>query len=118
MSDTPADTPTQTDIPKVSPDEVTHNEARRRYELAVGGVVAFAEYNRLSRALMLTHTEVPEALEGRGVGSTLARGVLEDARAQGLEVIPLCPFMAAFIRRHPEYLDLVSAVSRRQVLGG
>lgn len=96
---------------------VTNNEARNRYELVLEGGVAFAEYNRLSRALMLTHTEVPEALGGQGVGSVLARGVLDDARAQGLEVIVMCPFIAAFIRRHPEYLDLVSAVSRRQVEG-
>ncbi len=94
---------------------VTHNDDRNRYELSVDGKVAVSEYNRLTKAVMFTHTEVPEALEGQDVGSALARGALDDVRAQGLKVIPLCPFIAAFIRRHPEYLDLVSAVSRSQV---
>ena len=101
--------------PEVKPSDVIRNDDRNRYELSVDGKLAVSEYNRLTNAVMLTHTEVPEALEGQGVGSALARGALDDVRAQGLEVIPLCPFIAAFIRRHPEYLDLVSAVSRSQV---
>lgn len=98
--------------------ELTNNEARSRYELVAKGKPAFAEYTRLSHALMLTHTEVPEELEGQGIGSTLVRGVLDDARAQELEVVVMCPFIAAFIRRHPEYLDVMSEVSRRQVTRG
>lgn len=94
---------------------VRRDDARNRYELTVDGQTAVCAFNRLKAAVMFTHTEVPEALEGRGVGSTLVRGALDDVRAQGLEVIPLCPFVAAFIRRHPEYLDLVSPVSRRQL---
>lgn len=97
------------------PSDVTRNDDRNRYELSVDNKLAVSEYNRLTNAVMFTHTEVPEALEGQGVGSALARGALDDVRAQGLTVIPLCPFIAAFIRRHPEYLDLVSAVSRPQV---
>jgi predicted GNAT family acetyltransferase len=73
-----------------------------------------SEYNGWRTRSCLPITEVPEALEGQGIGSALARGALDDVRAQGLQVIPLCPFVAAFIRRHPEYLDLVSPVSRRQ----
>lgn len=99
------------------PSEVTRNDARNRYELSVEGQIAYSEYNRLANAIMFTHTEVPESLEGQGVGSALARGALDDVRAQGMQVIPLCPFVAAFIRRHPEYLDIVSPVSRRQVSG-
>lgn len=97
-----------------TPNDVTRNDARTRFELSVDGKLAVSEYNRLANAVMFTHTEVPEALEGQGIGSVLARGALDDVRAQGLQVIPLCPFVAAFIRRHPEYLDLLSPVSRRQ----
>lgn len=95
--------------------EVVRNDVSSRYELTVGEQVAVSEFNRLTNAVMFTHTEVPEALEGQGIGSALARGALDDVRAQGLQVIPLCPFIAAFIRRHREYLDLVSPLSRRQV---
>lgn len=96
--------------------DVRRNDDRNRYELEVEGHTAFCEYNRLANAIMFTHTEVPESLEGQGVGSTLARGALDDVRAQGLQVIPLCPFIAAFIRRHQEYVDIVSPVSRKQVV--
>lgn len=85
--------------------EVVRNDARSRYELRVDAQLAVAEYNRLTNAVMFTHTEVPEALEGQGIGSALARGALDDVRAQELQVIPLCPFIAAFIRRHREYLS-------------
>lgn len=97
------------------PSEVTRNDARNRYELTVNGLLAISEYNRLANAVMFTHTEVPESLEGQGVGSALARGALDDVRAQGLQVIPLCPFIAAYISRHQEYVDIVSPVSRKQV---
>lgn len=98
-----------------TPSEVKRNDARNRYELTVDGLMAISEYNRLANAIMFTHTEVPETLEGQGVGSALAKGALDDVRAQGLQVIPLCPFIAAFIRRHQEYVDIVSPVSRKQV---
>jgi predicted GNAT family acetyltransferase len=97
------------------PSDVTRNDDRNRYELTVEGQVAFSEYNRLANAIMFTHTEVPESLEGQGIGSALAKGALDDVRAQGLQVIPLCPFIAAYIRRHQEYVDIVSPVSRKQV---
>lgn len=99
----------------MTPNDVVRNDERNRYELEVEGQIAFADFNRLANAIMFTHTEVPESLEGRGVGSTLAKGALDDVRAQGLQTIPLCPFIAAYIRRHPEYLDIVSPVSRKQV---
>lgn len=99
----------------MTPADVVRNDERNRYELTVEGQIAFADFNRLANAIMFTHTEVPESLEGRGVGSTLAKGALDDVRAQGLQVIPLCPFIAAYIRRHQEYADIVSPVSRKQV---
>lgn len=87
---------------------VRNDTARSRYELDAGEAVAFAAYERREGRLVFTHTEVPEALSGRGIGSALARGALDDVRASGLRVVPLCPFIAAFIERHPDYRDLVA----------
>lgn len=92
--------------------EVTNDQAAQRYEARLGEEVAFAEYRPVGDALMFTHTEVPEDLEGQGVGSALVRGALDDARARGLRVIPMCPFVAAFIQRHPDYADLVHPEQR------
>lgn len=88
--------------------DVRNNTARSRYELAIDDAVAIVEYRTRDGALALTHTEVPDSLGGRGVGSALARGVLEDIRARGLRVVPLCPFIASYIQRHPEYAGLVA----------
>ena len=79
--------------------------------------VAFAAYLLHGREIVFTHTEVPPALEGRGVGSRLARAALDDARRRGLAVVPRCPFIAAFIRRHPAYRDLVPEARREALLG-
>lgn len=70
--------------------------------------MAFAAYRRSPGTVTFTHTEVPEALEGRGIGAQLVRGALDDARARGEKVVPLCPFVAAYITRHPEYQDLLA----------
>lgn len=94
---------------------VLDNPARGRFELTVDGHTAFAEYHMAGPSIVFTHTEVPAALQGRGVGSALARGVLDAARARGAGVVPLCPFIAAYIRRHHEYLDLVSESARRRL---
>jgi predicted GNAT family acetyltransferase len=61
---------------------------------------------------MFTHSEVDPAYEGQGYGSRLAREALEDAKRQGLQVIPMCPFIAAYIRRHPELIDIVRPDAR------
>ncbi len=87
--------------------EIQNNEAGQQFEANVDGDLAFVEYRRSGNKLVLVHTEVPEALEGRGIGSQLAHAALEYARAQHLGVVPLCPFVASYIRRHPEYQDLV-----------
>jgi uncharacterized protein len=84
---------------------------------AAGGAVAFAAYALHGREIVFTHTEVPAALEGHGVGSRLARAALDDARRRGLAVVPRCPFIAAYIRRHPEYRDLVPEARRDALLG-
>lgn len=79
-----------------------------RYEARVGDeLLGIAEYRLTPDVITFLHTEVLRAAEGRGVGSHLARTALDDARTRGLRVRPLCPFIAAYIRRHPEYRDLV-----------
>ena len=85
---------------------VRDNTERHRFELEADGHVAFSNYSRTGNVVTLLHTEVPKALEGRGIGSSLIRGVLDTARSQGLKVNALCPFAKAYIERHPEYADL------------
>ena len=87
--------------------EVHDNPALKRFELEVDGHVAFVTYRRSPGAVTLVHTEVPRALGGRGIGSILAKGVLESLRAAGTKIVPECPFIAAYIEKHPEYRDLV-----------
>lgn len=89
------------------PDEIIDNPARQRYELSADGHVAHVDYLRVPGSITFTHTIVPEELSGRGIGSKLARRVLDDARKAGEKVIPQCPFVAAYIDKHPEYQDLV-----------
>ncbi|MFN3946332.1 MAG: GNAT family N-acetyltransferase [Allosphingosinicella sp.] len=88
--------------------DVRDNVERTRFEIDLGdGSFAFADYNLLARAIMFTHTEVPEAHEGKGLGSALIRAGLASARARGLKVIPICPFFAAYMRKHAEEQDLL-----------
>jgi uncharacterized protein len=85
---------------------VRDNAERQRFELDVDGKVAYSNYRRTNGLLTVMHTEVPEALNGRGIGSALVRGLLDIARAQGLKVKPHCPFVRAYLDKHPEYADL------------
>lgn len=86
----------------------THNTALHRYEAALDGeLAAYVEYNLLSGAIMFTHTEVLSAHEGKGLGSAMARHVLDTARTQQLHVVPVCQFIAGYIRKHRDYADLV-----------
>jgi uncharacterized protein len=85
---------------------VRDNRERHRFELDADGHIAFSNYKRADGVLTILHTEVPKELEGHGVGSALVRGVLDIARAEGLKVIPICPFAKAYMDRHPEYADL------------
>ncbi|WP_129838718.1 GNAT family N-acetyltransferase [Streptomyces sp. RFCAC02] len=85
---------------------VTDNGAARRFEARDGDTVAgFADYLRDDRQVIYPHTQVDHAYEGRGVGSALARAALDDARERGLTAIAACPFIAAWLDRHPEYAD-------------
>lgn len=88
--------------------EVIDNPAMCRFELVIDGAVAFIIYRQEERHLVLTHTEVPEALSGRGVGSTLVRSVLDRLRADGVRVVPHCEFVTAYVKRHPEYRDVLA----------
>ena len=88
--------------------EVRHNETAHRYELEVDGQLAIAEYRLRPGRISFTHTEVPEALAGRGIGKQLVKGALDDARARGLKVVPICPFVKHYIDTHPEERDLLA----------
>jgi predicted GNAT family acetyltransferase len=88
--------------------EVSDNAQQRRYEVHVDGRLAgFAAYRPRPEAVVFTHTEIFDGYEGRGLGSTLARGALDDVRAKGARVRPQCPFIAGYIARHPAYQELV-----------
>ena len=86
---------------------VIHNAAAKRFEATVDGKVAFSKYLLVGEKFIVEHTEVPVELENKGLASRIVRTALDYARAQNLRVMPLCPFTAAFIHRHPEYQDLV-----------
>jgi predicted GNAT family acetyltransferase len=94
---------------------VETNRVEGRYEARVDGHVAVLEYDEDGDRITLIHTEVPEALGGRGLGGRLARAALEDARARHLRVIPQCEFVAGYILRHQEYLPLVAPEYRDRV---
>jgi predicted GNAT family acetyltransferase len=89
---------------------VRDNPEELRYEaLREGQLVGLIRYRTEPGVVVLVHTEVDEAVEGTGVGSQLVRGALDDLRARGLRLVPVCPFVATYLRRHPEYSDLVGA---------
>ncbi len=87
--------------------EVQDNTDDRRFEARVDGALAgFAEYIRSDRLVVYPHTVVEPAFEGQGIGGTLARAALDDARGRGLPVLATCPFIKAWMLRHPEYTEL------------
>lgn len=87
---------------------VRDNSARQRYELEVGDELAFIDYHRDGRIVSMTHAEVPRASRGGGIGSALVAGALALARERGDKVMPLCPFVTHYMRRHPETEDLLA----------
>lgn len=89
-------------------DIVTDNPAEHRFELKTGDHIAAAYYTLAPGVITFTHTEVPHELSGQGIGSKLARGALEQARARGLKVVPKCPFISAFIAKNAEFADLIA----------
>ena len=87
--------------------DVLNNKAHHRYELAVEGHIAATYYSIADGVITFIHTEVPPELGGKGIGSKLIKGALDQVRADGLKVIAQCPFVKAFIEKHPDYQDLL-----------
>ncbi len=83
--------------------DIVNNEEENRFETTVDGKVAVAEYMRSGNNIIFTHTEVPVELEGRGIANQLAEVALKYAKDQGFKVQPLCPFIRAYVLKHPEY---------------
>lgn len=83
------------------------NAEKQRFELRIGELTAIADYRLHGGTMEFTHTEVPPPLQGGGVGTRLIRFAMEEARRRGYRVQPVCRFVEAYIRRHPEYADLV-----------
>ncbi len=93
--------------------EFSNNVDRLRYEALTDGAVAgYSEYQLTDELIVFTHTEVDAAYEGQGIGSLLVRFALDDVRREGRRrVLPICPFVLDWIRRHPDYADLVYGAS-------
>lgn len=87
---------------------VTDNQERRRFELVEQGLTAFADYRLNGDVVVIPHVEAPIALRGTGAAGRLMAGLLDRVRADGRKVLPVCPYAAAYIRRHPEYADLLA----------
>jgi predicted GNAT family acetyltransferase len=95
--------------------EVRDNLEKHRFDAVVDGRLAgFAEYHVEDGAAVFTHTQVADAYEGKGVGSRLVRGALDQVHARGLAVVPECPFFRAYLQRHPELVALVPAARRAE----
>jgi predicted GNAT family acetyltransferase len=86
---------------------VRDNKSRQRFELDVEGAMAFANYRLAQDKVIITHTETPPALRGRGIASRLVKGALEMIRADGLKVVAGCGFVVDYLEKHPEYSDIV-----------
>ncbi|MCF2523709.1 GNAT family N-acetyltransferase [Bradyrhizobium sp. G127] len=92
----------------MSQNAVHNNTALSRYELDVDGAIAFANYRLTPRTVIITHTETPPALRGRGIASKLVQGALEQIRADGLKVVAGCGFVVDYLDKHPEFADLAA----------
>ncbi|MET4697936.1 putative GNAT family acetyltransferase [Constrictibacter sp. MBR-5] len=89
-------------------DTLIDNRARSRFELEIDGQVVFADYRRRGTDLIIPHVEAPPALRGTGAAGRLMQAVMEQVRAEGAKVTPLCSYAAAWLRRHPEFADQVA----------
>jgi len=94
---------------------VRDNPALRRFEVYEGGQLAgYSTYQLHESLVTFTHTEMEPRFEGKGLGSTLVRHALDEARGRGLSVLPTCPFVRRFVARHDGYVDLVPAEHRER----
>jgi uncharacterized protein len=95
--------------------QVKDNPEKERYEIVTDeGVAGFVEYHQRPGLIAFVHTEIDPRFEGQGLGSQLARGALDDARARQMSVLPFCPFINGYIAQHPDYVDLVPAEHRER----
>ncbi len=86
--------------------EVVHNESEHRFEIWIDGILSELDYRLQGNTMVIYHTGVPSPLEGQGIAGRLTQTALEYANEKSLNVIPLCSYAAAYIRRHPEYNKL------------
>jgi len=89
------------------------NTDLNRFELEVEGITAFLEYKRSRDWLFLIHTEVPEVLEGKGVGSAIIQKTLQYAKDNSYKIVPICPFVQSFLKKHPEWNEIVAPNAER-----
>ncbi|HEX4479058.1 MAG TPA: GNAT family N-acetyltransferase [Polyangiaceae bacterium] len=93
----------------MTPGAVRHDEEKQRFEIELdGGAMAIAEYRKDGGTIVFTHTEVPHAFEGHGIAGQLAKAGLEWAKGLGLPIVPRCKFIAAYVKKHPEYQSMVA----------
>ncbi|MEM8860103.1 MAG: GNAT family N-acetyltransferase [Chloroflexota bacterium] len=92
--------------------QVVHNPEKKRFEVQIGDQIAVMEYMLAGSSIVFSHTEVPEAFGGKGIASKMARTALAFAKEEGKKVLPICPYVAAFIGRHPEYRSQVFGVDK------
>ncbi|MEP6469480.1 MAG: GNAT family N-acetyltransferase [Chloroflexota bacterium] len=99
---------TEIDTTRTDDSHLVDNQAQHRYELWIGEERAGTiEYSTLPEAIVLIHTEVDAAFEGKGVGSRLVHDALADVRSRGLKVVPKCPFVRSYLSRHPHEADVL-----------
>lgn len=87
---------------------VTHNEGESRFEISLEGKTALVDYRKKDNVIIVTHTEVPAEFEGRGIAAALTKCLLDYARLNNLQVLPLCSYTKAYLQRHNEYADIVA----------
>jgi len=87
--------------------KINDNKGKNRFEIDLDGDTAFIDYSEQNGVVAMTHTIVPPAFEGKGVGSQLVKGALDAVRADGKKVNPVCPFIAKYIEKHSEYQNLI-----------
>jgi len=88
--------------------DIVHDPAGHQFRVEVDGHLGVVDYTLRDGAMIITHTEVPSSIGGRGIAAELTRTALDTARRKGWKVVPACPYAAAFIRRHPEFAGLLA----------
>ncbi|KAA8476114.1 hypothetical protein BDE36_3058 [Arcticibacter tournemirensis] len=88
--------------------KLVNNESKQRYELTVEGLLSFIDYEIKDNIIYLTHTEVPEELEGKGIAAGMVEKAFNDIEERGLKLVPYCSYVATFLKRHPQWNRLLS----------